>query len=62
MDKKYAEGKPYLVYMTTGANKFLRIYYGKVKKYLASSEEPSAPNPGERILACSICFFRPAFR
>ena len=26
MDKKRAEGKPYLVYMTAGANKFLRIY------------------------------------
>ena len=30
------EGKPYLVYMTAGANKFLRIYYGRVKEYLAS--------------------------
>ena len=29
-------GKPYLVYMTAGANKFLRIYYGRVKEYLAS--------------------------
>lgn len=36
MDKKRAEGKPYFVYMTAGANKFLRIYYGKVKQYLAS--------------------------
>ena len=32
MDKKRAEGKPYLVYMTAGANKFLRIYYGRVKR------------------------------
>ena len=32
LDKKRSEGKPYLVYMTAGANKFLRIYYGKVKK------------------------------
>ena len=39
MDKKRAEGKPYLVYMTAGANKFLRIYYGRVKEYLASLEE-----------------------
>lgn len=31
LDKKRSEGKPYLVYMTAGANKFLRIYYGKVK-------------------------------
>jgi len=29
MDKKRAKGKPYLVYMTTGVNKFLRIYYGR---------------------------------
>ncbi len=38
MDKKRTEGKPYLVYMTAGANKFLRIYYGRVKEYLASLE------------------------
>ena len=38
MDKERAEGKPYLVYMTAGANKFLRIYYGQVKEYLASLE------------------------
>ena len=36
LDKKRSEGKPYHVYMTAGANKFLRIYYGKVKAYLAS--------------------------
>lgn len=36
MDKKRAEGKPYYVYMTAGANKFLRIYYGRVKEYLSS--------------------------
>ena len=34
MDKKRAQGKPYLVYMTAGANKFLRIYYGSVRDYL----------------------------
>ena len=39
IDKKRSEGKPYLVYMTAGANKFLRIYYGRVKEYLASLEE-----------------------
>ena len=38
MDKKRSEGKPYLVYMTAGANKFLRIYYGRVKEHLASLE------------------------
>lgn len=39
MDKKRTERKPYLVYMTAGANKFLRIYYGRVKEYLASLED-----------------------
>lgn len=39
MDKKRSEGKPYRVYMTAGANKFLRIYYGRVKEYLTSLEE-----------------------
>ena len=42
MDKKRNEGKPYLVYMTAGANKFLRIYYGRVKEHLASLEQTSA--------------------
>lgn len=36
--------KPYLVYMTAGANKFLRIYYGRVKEHLASLEQPSVPD------------------
>ena len=49
MDKKRAEGKPYLVYMTAGANKFLRTYYGKVKEYLAKLEQPSEPVSNERI-------------
>ena len=39
MDKKRSEGKPYYVYMTAGANKFLRIYHGRVREYLASLEE-----------------------
>ena len=37
--KKKAENKPYLVYMTAGANKFLRVYYGKVKECLRNQEE-----------------------
>ncbi len=45
MDKKRSEGKPYLVYMTAGANKFLRIYYGRVKEYLDKLEEPSSTDP-----------------
>ena len=36
IDKKRSQGKDYYVYMTAGANKFLRIYYGRVKEYLAS--------------------------
>ena len=38
MDKKRSQGKPYYVYMTAGANKFLRIYYGRVNEYLESLE------------------------
>ena len=41
MDKKRAQGKPYYVYMTAGANKFLRIYYGRVNEYLASLDQAS---------------------
>lgn len=40
LDKKRAEGKPYHVYMTAGCNKFLRIYYGRVKEYLDAMNEP----------------------
>ncbi len=50
MDKKRTQGKPYLVYMTAGANKFLRIYYGTVRDYLkqndlwpASESDPVIP-------------------
>ena len=39
MDKKRSQGKPYHVYMTAGANKFLRIYYGRVKEYLENLED-----------------------
>ena len=39
MDKKRAQGKPYYVYMTAGANKFLRIYYGRVNEYLSTLSE-----------------------
>lgn len=34
LDKKRSEGKPYYVYMTAGANNFLRIYYARVKECL----------------------------
>ena len=43
LDKKRAEGKPYFVYMTAAQNKFLRIYYARVKECLimASVQESS---------------------
>jgi hypothetical protein len=34
MTKKRAEGKPYRVYVMASANKFLRIYYARVKAHL----------------------------
>lgn len=34
LDKKRTEGKKYYVYMIAGANKFLRIYYARVKEHL----------------------------
>jgi len=39
LDKKRSQGKPYYVYMTAGANKFLRIYYGRIKEYMLSLPE-----------------------
>lgn len=39
MDKKRSDGKSYYVYMTAGANKFLRVYYGRVREYLYSLSE-----------------------
>lgn len=36
LNKKRAQGKPYYVYMTAGANKFLRIYYGRINEYLTN--------------------------
>ena len=45
LDKKRAEGKPYFVYMTAAQNKFLRIYYARVKECLnaANSKETTHP-------------------
>lgn len=37
LDKKRAEGKPYKVYMIAAANKFLRIYYARVKECLVNT-------------------------
>lgn len=41
IDRKRTEGKPYYVYMTAGCTKFLRIYYGKVRDYLAELDGAS---------------------
>ena len=38
IDRKRQEGKPYYVYMVAGCNKFLRIYYARVKEYLEAQE------------------------
>lgn len=38
LDRKRQEGKHYYVYMVAGCNKFLRIYYARVKEYLSSEE------------------------
>ena len=43
LDRKRSEGKPYYVYMTAGANKFLRIYFGKVRDHLAALND-AAPD------------------
>ena len=47
LDKKRAEGKDYYVYMTAGANKFLRVYYGRVREYLT---EQGVPLPAEALV------------
>lgn len=39
LDRRRAEGKPYYVYMTAGANKFLRRYHAQVRSYLATLED-----------------------
>ena len=41
LDRKRTEGKPYKVYMIAGCNKFLRIYYARVKQSLALLEKAS---------------------
>lgn len=36
LDRKRAQGKHYYVYMIAGCNKFLRIYYARVKEFMNS--------------------------
>lgn len=42
-DKMRAEGKLNFVYMTAASNKFLRIYYARVKECMATLDEATAP-------------------
>ena len=42
LDKKRSEGKPYYVYMTAAENKFLRIYYARVKECLDAFDRQNA--------------------
>lgn len=44
LDRKRAEGKPFLVYMTAAANKFLRIYHAKVKEHLNALDAIDTPS------------------
>ena len=37
--QKRNAGKPYHVYMTAGANKFLRIYFGRVREFLSKLDK-----------------------
>lgn len=62
LDKKRSEGKLYYVYMTAACNKFLRIYYARVKEYMdtleskpvtettANTDDTEAADSGERII------------
>jgi transposase len=63
LDKKRSEGKNFFVYMTAACNKFLRVYYGRVKECLdaldAENQDAaevlpvpiSVGEPNERIIA-----------
>jgi hypothetical protein len=56
LNKKRAEGKMYYVYMTAAANKFLRIYYARVKDCLNAAESAalsSAVSPSEPFAGVS---------
>ena len=46
LDKKRAEGKPYFVYMTAAQNKFLRIYYARVKESLEAFDAQQSTSQG----------------
>ena len=41
LDQKRTEGKHYFVYMTAACNKFLRMYYGRVKEFMDTLNDES---------------------
>ena len=47
LEKKRAEGKPYFVYMTAAQNKFLRIYYARVRNALRHLTRSRIPRKAE---------------
>ncbi len=51
LDRKRAEGKPYYVYMTAAANKFLRRYYAKVRDYLNDLDAAQSPCTNDDAVA-----------
>lgn len=58
LNKKHVEVNSHYVYMTAGANKPLRPYYGRVKEYLASIEKTitcSYELSGQRCTRRSFC-------
>jgi len=62
LDKKRAEGKPYFVYMTAAQNKFLRIYYARVKECLVAFDAQQHPEnqltlKSTAYMACKISSF-----
>ena len=62
IDKKRSEGKPYFVYMTAAANKFLRRYYAKVNEYLVPSENTISEWGGFATLIYHTALFRQAVK
>ncbi len=45
LDKKRSEGKPFYVYMTAAANKFLRIYHARVKECMNALDKSGDTQP-----------------
>lgn len=61
LNKKRSEGKNYYVYMTAACNKFLRIYYGRVKEFMDSLEpvQEPAPEPSDTEMSANVLVKEP---